>query len=121
MIQLPWVLWFFFCVGLHGYGLFVAETSRMDMNANPVLHVYNQTTEEKEVKVLCSNATDWVLVLSCFFIATSGLMVLSYYIVYPWWFSITNPLPVTSGEYYRYYEERLRDHVTGSGFVCLPL
>lgn len=113
MIQLPWVLWFFLCVGLHGYGLFVAETSRIDMNANPVLHVYNQTTEEKEVKVLCSNATDWVLVLSCFFIATSGLMVLSYYVGYPLCYG-------TSGEY-RYYEKRFQEHVAGSGFVCLPL
>lgn len=75
----PMVLWFLFCLGLHGYGVYVAETSKMKaMNMDLItanrkrqtfITVVANTTDVKEIEELCRNATDWVLVLSCFFLS----------------------------------------------------
>jgi len=113
----PMVLWFLFCLGLHGYGVYVAETSKTDMVINmDLITVVANSTDEKEVEELCRNASDWVLVLSCFLIAASSLCMLSYYVVYPLrpngWFCKSS---------YESYSRRYSDHVDGITFVCLPL
>ena len=115
----PMVLWFLLCLSLHGYGLYMAETSYSDMVLNmDLIAVVANTTDEKEVEELCLNATDWVIVLSCFFIATSSLNVLSYYVVYPF---ILTSAKTRNGWSYKYYQLRHNDHKDGNQLVCLPL
>ena len=55
--------------------------------------------------------------LYCFFIATSSLNVLSYYVVYPF---ILTSAKTRNGWSYKYYQLRHNDHKDGNQLVCLP-
>ena len=74
--NLPSIIWLLICLVVHGYGLFVADASRIQLEASSA--TTDLTTEEAADGVaLCRNATDWILVLSCFFIATSSINIVS--------------------------------------------
>ena len=113
--NLPSIIWLLICLVVHGYGLFVADASRIQLEASSA--TTNLTTGEAADGVaLCRNATDWILVLSCFFIATSSINIVLYYVVYPFLESHSD----TST--YRYYKKRYNELIIGVNMkVCLPL
>jgi len=106
--NLPSIVWLLVCIIVHGYGLYVAETSRIELETS-------SANRDHAVVALCRNAIDWIIVLSYFLIGTASINIFWYYVVHP---LLLAHLDLFS---YRFYKLRQQNHEDCQLHVCLPL